>query len=312
MFFVRFQEEGRKRKALFLSSLWFLVFLTAGSYKQLLFESLYGVTTTATAPDGIATAPALVALTQSCNSTTGTQTLHALLISGQCQRFIYREQSGPLFQWEMGGGATPPKMDVYIALHCGTRAIPYTGELDTPPYINETNLNVSDIQYWFQSVRGANTVTVQLFDDVAMDAVDEEMLSFAVGVRGSAQGELRQFVNQFWGPQMKANLRMFFLRHAAFQMSINSDHHHHGQSYNAYTYWREDNYFFHPLQMSGDSFGNDTTQPYVVVDRACEFNSLSDKMYMMNREGANLLFDSTRSSFLRKMKHWVLFAKVQD
>ena len=82
-----------------------------------------------------------------------------------------------------------------------------------------------------------------------MDAVDEEMLSFAVGVRGSAQGELRQFVNQFWGPQMKANLRMFFLRHAAFQMSINSDHHHHGQSYNAYTYWREDNYFLEGCQV---------------------------------------------------------------
>jgi hypothetical protein len=75
----------------------------------------------------------------------------------------------------MLGGATPPKMDVYIALHCGTHAKTFKGDVDAPPYINETNLNVSDIQYWFQSVRGANTVTVQLFDDVAIDAVDEEV-----------------------------------------------------------------------------------------------------------------------------------------
>lgn len=116
-------------------------------------------------------------------------------------------------------------------------------------------------------------------------------------------------MNQFLGTQMKANLRMFFLRHAAFQMSISDNHR---LSYNAYTYWREDNYFFHPLNISVDSFGNDSTQPYVVVDEPCKFNSYSDKMYMMNREGANLLFDSTRSSFLRKMKHWVLFSKLLD
>jgi hypothetical protein len=128
-----------------------------------------------------------------------------------------------------------------------------------------------------------------------MDAIDQE--------------ELRQFVNRFWEPRMKANLRMFFLRHAAFQMSITDRR---GQSYNAYTYWREDNYFFHPLNISVDSFGNDTTQPYVVVDEPCEFGSYSDKMYVMNREGANLLFDSTRSSFLKKMKHWVLFSKLLD
>ena len=73
------------------------------------------------------------------------------------------------------GGATPPKMDVYIALHCGTLAKNFKGDVDAPPYINETNLNVSDIQYWFQSVRSANSVTVQLFDDVAIDAVYEEV-----------------------------------------------------------------------------------------------------------------------------------------
>jgi hypothetical protein len=37
---------------------------------------------------------------------------------------------------------------------------------------------------------------------------------------------------------MKAILRMFFLRHAAFQMSISDNHR---LSYNAYTYCREDN-----------------------------------------------------------------------
>jgi hypothetical protein len=312
-----FQKEDWIRKALYLSSLSLLVFLAASSYYHLFYES-YGISTAldciAIAPDGIeaTVTPELVAMAQTCNST-GTQILHALLISGQCYRFIYREQSGPLFEWHPPPSypllCAPPTIDVYIALHCGTRAKPFRGELDAPPYINETNLNVSDIQYWFQSVRGANTVTVQLFDDVAMDAIDQEMLSFAVSVRGYAEGELSQFVNRFWEPRMKANLRMFFLRHAAFQMSITDRR---GQSYNAYTYWREDNYFFHPLNISVDSFGNDTTQPYVVVDEPCEFGSYSDKMYVMNREGANLLFDSTRSSFLKKMKHWVLFSKLLD
>jgi hypothetical protein len=115
-------------------------------------------------------------LAQSCNSTTGTQTIQALLISGQCYRFIYREQSGPLFQWHPPAGRCHTAHDG--CLHCSplwNTCQTFKGDVDAPPYINETNLNVSDIQYWFQSVRSANSVTVQLFDDVAIDAVDEEV-----------------------------------------------------------------------------------------------------------------------------------------
>jgi hypothetical protein len=58
-----------------------------------------------------------------------------------------------------------------------------------------------------------------------------------------------------------------------------------GPSYTGYTYWREDNYFFSPLDISGIDFDNHT-HPYVIVDTPCEFGSYSDKMYVMNREGA--------------------------
>jgi UDP-arabinose 4-epimerase len=243
-------------------------------------------------------------LAQSCNEEK--QKFQAVLISGQCQRFIYRDQLGPLFELYLNP-LCAPKIDVYVALHCGESAKPWTGVVDSPSYINDTNLNVSDIQYWFQSVRGANTVQVKIFDDVAMEAVDQEVFSFATNVRGSDVTALREFVNASSKIRWKPHSRMFFLRHAAFRMSISDQ-----QSYHAYTYWREDNYFFSPLDMAGDFFGNHTSQPYVVVDELCEFGSYSDKMYIMNRAGAELLFDSTRSDFLKKMKNWVQFAKVQN
>ena len=182
----------------------------------------------------------------------------------------------------------------------------WTGKVDAPPYINTTNLNLTDIQYWFESIRGANSVKIKIFNDTAMAAIDRDLVSFATDVRGSDNVTLRKLVRvhnkrQRW----TQNSRMFFLRHAAFSMSDIG-----GRSYTGYTYWREDNYFLSPLDISGIDF-NKHTRPYVIVDNSCEFGSYSDKMYVTNWEGAELLFDGSRTDFLEKMKKWVLFAKVQ-
>ena len=70
-------------------------------------------------------------------------------------------------------------------------------------------------------------------------------------------------------------------------------------------------YFLEPLDLDRVYFGQNMTtahlEPYVAVDQPCEFGSYSDKIYVANQAGANVLFGSTEAEFLTSMKRYVLF-----
>jgi len=76
-------------------------------------------------------------------------------------------------------------------------------------------------------------------------------------------------------------------------------------TYDAYTYWREDNLFFTPLE---EGVFPPPDGARVVVDSHGTWGSYSDKIYVANAGGANLLFDSSFEDFQRKIQRWVQFA----
>jgi len=286
----------------------------------------------------------------------------AVLISGQCSRFIYRDQAGPLFEFNTqrrltsgnGGRTVPPKIDVFISLQCemsnsgnsssssqnGTTAVvkaarPWAGYIETPSYIS--TLNISDIKYWFGEVRGANRVEVKVLEEANMESVDEQVLRHTTQLF-QPKGEKRSFdltakATQEWGGRWKAEMRKFYNRHAVYRMarksSSSSARRGGGHKYSGYVYLREDNYFIRPLNVDDvyyDKIANrsrvdrdggggseaeedeDEEKPFVVVDKPCAFyNAYSDKAYLTNQPGADLLFGPTYSEFLEKMKRYVLY-----
>jgi hypothetical protein len=222
----------------------------------------------------------------------------ALLIAGQCHRFIYREQSGPLFHPINNETKLPAyEIDVFIALQCGTPARAYVGRVDTPPYMKKVNL--SDIVQWY-TARGARTVTIQIVDTQTMDTAFREISRQAI----ASVKRLNAAFNLSDVPAWNAEVRKFYMRHLIFSISqVN------GRQYDAYIFHREDNFFFAPLELDEVFFrkNNSATEPFVIVNAHCEFGgSYSDKMYVSNYLGAALLFSSTKAEFLSWMKRFLL------
>jgi hypothetical protein len=113
--------------------------------------------------------------------------------------------------------------------------------------------------------------------------------------------------NAYWGSEA----RKFYSRNFVFLMAQQV------QVYTGYVFWREDNYFFSPLDLDDLLFSRkDNTQdkPFVVVDKHCEFGAYSDKIYVANHLGAGLLFGSSYAEFIERMKRFVLFGcyRIQE
>jgi hypothetical protein len=222
----------------------------------------------------------------------------ALLIAGQCHRFIYREQSGPLFYPIQNETELPAyEIDVFIALQCGKAMRAFVGRVDTLPYMKKVNL--SDIVQWY-TARGARTVTIQIVDTHIMNTAFREISRQAI----SSVERLNAGFNLSDVPAWNAEVRKFYMRHLVFSISqVN------GRQYDAYIFHREDNYFFTPLKLDEVFFrkNKSATEPFVIVHSRCEFGgSYSDKMYISNYLGAALLFGSTKAEFLSWMKRFLL------
>jgi hypothetical protein len=56
-----------------------------------------------------------------------------------------------------------------------------------------------------------NTVQIKIFDDMGMDAVDQELFSFATDVHGGNNTALRQLVNVHIGKMVEAAFTHVFL-----------------------------------------------------------------------------------------------------
>jgi hypothetical protein len=244
----------------------------------------------------------------------------AVLISGQCSRFIYKDQQVPLFT-----DASPPDnnkvVDVYIALQCGKQVKAGIGNTDSPPYMQK--VNVTDIEHWYLS-KGANKVQVKLLDDNAMDPKVAEITKHAVTIKGDGDDKARkgrrpqlltsiqrgyfQAGKRKWKHRWEIEAHKLYLRHVVYSLSRS----HQRRSYGAYVYMREDNYFLAPMDMDRIFFNNtnatNNNRPFVVVDANCMFfGAYSDKMYVANEPGADLLFGRTFDDFLQQMKFYALF-----
>jgi hypothetical protein len=229
----------------------------------------------------------------------------ALLIAGQCPRFVYREQSGPLFDsTRTMHNDTEYLVDVYIALQCGEAVRAYIGTVDSPPYMK--TLDIADIQEWYLN-RGAASVTVRIVSSATMNEAFEDIALQATGTVRHLEG-----FNASDVPCWDAEVRKFYLRHLVFAMSLRKR-----RVSDAYVFVREDNFFLTRLNLDDVFFSKQKSPevPYVIVDKHCEFGAYSDKMYVSNHLGAALLFSSTKAEFMSWMKRFLmvgLFLRRRD
>jgi hypothetical protein len=105
--------------------------------------------------------------------------LITVLISGQCSRFIHKDQQVPFFTASDDNASS--KVDVCVTLQCGKEAKPGIGDIDSPPYMQD--VNVTDIKQWYLSM-GANKVQVRILDDNTMDPVVEEITKHSTMLKG--------------------------------------------------------------------------------------------------------------------------------
>jgi hypothetical protein len=215
---------------------------------------------------------------------------YAVLISGQLKRFVWKDQNAVLIQ--PTDPACPPTVDVFIAIHNGTMSKPWDGHIDGIPYSTTTTRLLSHYQK-----RGARHVRIKWI-------TDGDIEKMKLSVESTLGPSMLRSLNQYRQLRWNRYLSMFWLRHVAFTMAL-------GHSfYNSYTYWRDDNLFFAPLQERWLQF-HPTEHAEVVVDKWCGFGSFSDKIYVANQPGATLLFDTSFSVFQLKMLSWVKFAQTR-
>jgi hypothetical protein len=263
----------------------------------------------------------------------------AILIAGQCHRFAYREQEGPIFS--PPGENSSPTFDVFIVLQCGAPQKTFTGHVETPPYmkkfVDEFALNdstfIQDVIDWYH-LKGAQNVKVQILDEGIMTSREAEITNYVTRYHGNNGGENRnmtEFLRE--GNRWSIEARKFYLRHAVYEMALRQQERNHQKySYDAFVFWREDNYFFRPLEMehllsivhsstdeksiSSENFADPTKimsgHPQIVTDAPCTYGAYSDKMYVANRVGADLLFRPYYAAFLESMKRYVLFAYYRN
>jgi len=236
----------------------------------------------------------------------------AVLITGQCQRFVYRDQEEPLFSFT--GNSIRPIVDVYIALHCGAK-VRAKGKLRTPPYMENPDLD--DIKQWYKS-KGANNTFIRIIDDEHIEQkqkVVEEFVLHLHNAGAEADESLMKIKDDVYKHRWVVELRKFYMRNMVYRMTRQQgpDHNH----YDWYVLWREDNLFMSPLdiygavqQGMGDS-GSSQKKTKVWVDKPCRFGSYSDKIYIGNEQGMDLLFGKSFAEYMIMMKEYVLSTFVR-
>jgi len=99
--------------------------------------------------------------------------------------------------------------------------------------------------------------------------------------------------------------RKFYNRYLAYEMTMQGQ-----RKYSAYVYMREDNYFVKPLDLDQVFFNSaravSRAAPFVAVDAPCSMGRYSDKFYVTNKLGADLLFAGNFDEHVERMKHYVL------
>jgi hypothetical protein len=220
----------------------------------------------------------------------------AIMISGQLQRFIYRDQTGPLLARDPKAKC-PPVADVYIALSNASLTQPWSGSVTSTPYFSTASAEA--IKEWYLK-RGARRVLLKLVDE-------EELVRAEAAARKAIRDapEGRQLDNLVGEAYTKdhwfANFRQYYMRHVVYELTL-------GRSYTALTFWRDDNYFLRPLHIEPMLPKLLTSANAVFVNEFCVFGALSDKIYFFNRGGVDPFFCASFDAFAKKMVAWAAYA----
>jgi hypothetical protein len=83
------------------------------------------------------------------------------MISGQLQRFVYQDQTGPLLAPDPKA-ACPVAVDVYIALSNASLTKAWSGRVTGIPYLSSATPDA--IKHWYLA-RGARRVVVKFIDE---------------------------------------------------------------------------------------------------------------------------------------------------
>eukprot|EP01084_Bolivina_argentea_P098516 177051_1 len=231
----------------------------------------------------------------------------AILISGQIQRFIFKDQFGVLIENNNININTKIEwvIDVFIVLHNGTMSKPW-GPNNIDPFGPHYMLNttIQDIHKWYIQ-RGANNVVIKILNDTDMTRMinSSQTFLFKNTTNIISQSDIIELISNSqdrYHNRWFRYLRMFYLRHLVFRLTLNMN-----IKYNMLTYWRDDNYFLSPIDLNNLTTYFQQTHTSIAVDQYCGWKSLSDKIYVTNFKGAKLLFDVTFNDFKYKMVEWV-------
>ena len=235
----------------------------------------------------------------------------AILIAGQLKRFLWKDQSGDLVQRSAG---CPEAVDVFVYLQNVSTVAPWMQQVaDSTPYT--ARATVEKISRWYRK-RGARNVTVEIgpIRGAGHDIVDSTE-RWLRSDRGLARGFVAGRSNITWEKhhrlrtnpfgRFRANLNMLRNRHLAFRLA--QPHRH---DYDMWTFWREDNYFFVPLDVAAARHDLDLgspSAPRFVVDKYCGFGSLSDKVVITNTAGAVRMFGDSESTWRKLVAAYIIF-----
>jgi len=246
----------------------------------------------------------------------------AVMISGQFNRFIFKEMSGPMVA-ASSSTCGNPIIDVYIVLHRGKVTKPWTGEVSTPPYIND-NITILDIEQYYKEKRGANEVFVQFVDDDYMKSFDDDLMGHFTSRR--LPKEYLALVNEHYERRIFASTRWIYLRHLVYSMAVK-----HQKTYSIYVSQREDALFLEPLNFT--SIGFDTqistqingepiksqwysdlkdARSYIFLEKWCKFSSYSDKIHIGNDVAMATLWGKTWLDFVDLMIRYTDFGYAKQ
>jgi len=217
----------------------------------------------------------------------------AIMISGQLQRFVYQDQTGPLLAPDPKA-ACPVAVDVYIALSNASLTKAWSGRVTDIPYLSSATPDA--IKHWYLA-RGARRVVVKFVDEDELVRAEATVRQL---IRNAPDGKrLDTFVKQGYDKDhWFANFRQYYMRHMVYKLTLD-------RTYGVLTFWRDDNVFLTPLDLGPMWPKLLASTNAVFVNQYCGFGALSDKIYAFNRGSVDLFFCPTFQAFSKKMLAWV-------
>ena len=127
-------------------------------------------------------------------------------------KFVYKDEISNLLK------PSEECADVFIALHNGTMAKPWTGQVAQVPYASSVSLK--SIESWYRS-RGARDVHITVLSNTDMDSMIAKVRAFLKADNRFKAVSAERLIELYdKGNRFLRYLKMFYLRHVAFQKAL--------------------------------------------------------------------------------------------